>query len=243
MPNIYAAATDGYALANATGGSWADARDSTGSDLARGNGGHAGVGSSAYAVYAIHSSARGGMYQVWRSFFAFDTSGISSAPASATLKIYGYNTGTGDVIAVKATKPDLSTGIVAADFDAITGFSTGASMNGNVTDYSAEISSWSTSGYNDITLNAAALSDMASLSVFAVAIVNYTYDYLNVAPSSAEERNGLYFVNQSGTSKDPYIEYAAAGYGNTVLGVASANIGKIVGVATADIDKFIGVDD
>lgn len=32
-----------------------------------------------------------------------------------------------------------------------------------------------------------------------------------------------------------------AGYGNDVIGVASANIGKVNGVATADIDKVIGV--
>jgi len=32
----------------------------------------------------------------------------------------------------------------------------------------------------------------------------------------------------------------AAGYGNAVIGVASANIGSIIGVATADIDNVIG---
>jgi hypothetical protein len=32
-----------------------------------------------------------------------------------------------------------------------------------------------------------------------------------------------------------------AGYGNDVIGVASANIGKVIGVATASIDKVIGV--
>jgi len=34
---------------------------------------------------------------------------------------------------------------------------------------------------------------------------------------------------------------AAAGYGNTVKGVAAANIGKVKGVATANISKVIGV--
>ncbi len=33
------------------------------------------------------------------------------------------------------------------------------------------------------------------------------------------------------------------GYGNNVLGVASADISKILGVETADIDKVLGVDD
>ena len=242
MPTIYAATTDGWVGALAQGGTWADARDSTGSDLGRGNTGLNVTSLAGSGVHVIHTTSRGGYYQVIRSFFAFDTSGISSAPASATLKLYGTIAGTGDVIAVKATKPDLSTGVLPADFDAITGFSTGASMSGNVTDYSAEISSWSTSGYNDITLNAAALSDMASLSVFAVAIVNYTYDYLNVAPSSTSETNGFYFADNTSTSKDPYIDYTVAtGYGNNVIGVASANIGEVIGVATANIEKVTGV--
>jgi len=36
-----------------------------------------------------------------------------------------------------------------------------------------------------------------------------------------------------------YVE--VTGYGNDVMGVASANIGKVNGVATANIDKVIGV--
>ena len=37
------------------------------------------------------------------------------------------------------------------------------------------------------------------------------------------------------------VDYTPAGYGNTVNGVAAANIGKVNGVATADISKVIGV--
>tara|TARA_R100000808_G_scaffold10659_1_gene28174 strand:- start:11822 stop:12373 length:552 start_codon:yes stop_codon:yes gene_type:complete len=37
------------------------------------------------------------------------------------------------------------------------------------------------------------------------------------------------------------VDYTPGGYGNDVIGVASANIGKVNGVATADIDKVIGV--
>ena len=34
---------------------------------------------------------------------------------------------------------------------------------------------------------------------------------------------------------------SAAGYGNDVIGVATANIGKVNGIATANIEKVIGV--
>ena len=37
------------------------------------------------------------------------------------------------------------------------------------------------------------------------------------------------------------LTYTLAGYGNNVIGVASANIVKVNGVATADISKIIGI--
>ena len=43
------------------------------------------------------------------------------------------------------------------------------------------------------------------------------------------------------TIPNPYIEYTTAGYGNAVLGVASANIGTVNGVATANISKVNGI--
>ena len=49
--------------------------------------------------------------------------------------------------------------------------------------------------------------------------------------------------NQGITLNELYVtvDYTPAGYGNTVNGVAAANIGKINGVATADIEKVNGV--
>jgi len=238
MSTVYADITDGYVAYIATGGpTWASVRD-------------AGTGTSANntltrataGMYVNGSTARGGAYQVYRSFFAFDTSGITSVVSSATLKIHGYSRNAGDVIAVRATAPDLTTGIAVADFDAIHGFVAGASMNGNATDYSAEISTWSTSGYNDITLTADALSEMVSESIFKVALVNYDYDYLNVDPTFAAgvaDYNGCFFANASFAQR-PYIDYTLAGYPNAVNGVATGDIGSIIGVDTADIDKVIG---
>ena len=161
MATIYASTTDGYVYKYVSD-TWANVRDATS--------GTANSTATRYntAVKVLHSGGRGGdTYFVGRSFFAFDTSVISVTPASATLKLYGYGNGGADVIAVKATMPDLSTGIASADFDAITGFSAGNTMSGNVTEYSLEITTWSTSGYNDIALNAAALSDMVSGGVFS----------------------------------------------------------------------------
>ena len=240
MPTIYAAVTDGAVMNRYQSGTWAACRDDS-------DGTHAfhSTAQSNQAAWAYHSSGRGGdLWSVGRSFFAFDTSGVTATVSSATLKIRGYSAGTGDIIAVKATKPDLSTDIATADFDAITGFSSGNSMAGNVTDYSSEVTTWSTSGYNDITLNAQALSDMVSGGVLAICIVNYDHDYLNSAPSETSVAAGMYFSEYSSTSRDPYIDYTLATGPEvaTVSGVAEASISTVSGVANASIAKILGVD-
>ena len=90
------------------------------------------------------------------------------------------------------------------------GSGAGTFASTSVVEYSSELSSWSTSGYNDITLNSDALSDMASLDTFKVAVINYDYDYLDIEPATnTNERNGMYISYQSGTDKDPYIDYTA----------------------------------
>ena len=131
MPTIYAATTDGLVY-KYIAGTWADARDATSGTVF----GAAGIHNYHSAIRAFHTPGRGSnVYWCGRCFFAFDTSGITGTVASATLKLYGFSQDTADIIVVKATKPDLSTNIASADFDAITGFSAGNTMNGNVTDY------------------------------------------------------------------------------------------------------------
>jgi hypothetical protein len=177
---------------------------------------------------------------------AFDTSGITDTVASATLNIRGHNYNTAILIVVKVAAGatgDSSTNFVLGDFDAIDGFVSGASMNGNVTDYSSSTTSWSTSGYNNITLNSSALTDLKNLSEFKLAIVEYECDYPNVAIGAAQRKISGMRCLAAGVGKLPYITYAlgASGYENNVDGVASANISKVVGVATADINKINGV--
>ena len=200
-------------------------------------------------------SARGSeVALIARTFFAFDTSGITVTPSAATLKIYGFFRGTADVIAVRSAHSSTLTG---GDFDLLhnaltplaasdgSGAGTLAGVSGLT--YSAQISTWSTSGYNDIVLNATARADMVSLDTFKVAVIDHDRDYLDVcAVGSSFIGAGMYFAEDggSGTSRDPKIDYTAgvAGYGNAVMGVASGNIAAVNGVATANIEKVIGVD-
>ena len=240
MPTIYAAQPDGRVLKTATGGpSWADARDAdTGTNAAHSN------ASSNTAVGINGSTSAGGTYRVARAFFAFDTSAIVSKVQSATISIYGMN-GAGsdcDIIGVKATKPDTSTDIATADFDAIEGWTDGESASGNVTDYTSEVATWSSSGYNEITLNAAALVDLEDADIFAICFLEYDKDYLNSDPGTSHGNTfvGMFFEESSGTSKDPKIDYTLATV-SKINGAAMGDITKINAIAKssiADINDF-----
>ena len=110
--------------------------------------------------------------------------------------------------------------VAAGDFNEIDGAATalgntddggGGTLAGTaVTEYSNEIATWSTSGYNDIALNSDALTDIVDNNTFNCVLVGYDYDYLDIAPSSALYRINFYQDAYTGTSRDPYIDYTVA---------------------------------
>tara|TARA_R100001443_G_C3313333_1_gene168293 strand:- start:7 stop:687 length:681 start_codon:yes stop_codon:yes gene_type:complete len=225
MATIYANTQDGY-VARVNQSTWANARANSSGTAASATGSNFFQGISGFA-----QAARGGgsVYTIYRSFLWFDTTGISTNVDSATLKIRGFSQSGGDVIAVKAT---LNTGSLGtADFEEIEGWdssgtngSGGGDMESSVTKYSNEITTWSTSGYNDITLNAQALADMRDNGTIHIALINFDYDLKDVAPTDNTGRNGLYYANYTGTSRDPYIDY------------------DLAAVATADNAIFFGTN-
>ena len=169
------------------------------------------------------------------------TLGLFFYPLYISLFLEVGPTNVADFFVVKA---DTATdgALVAADFDAITGWNNSADNSSNVTKYSSEVTTWSTTGYNNIALNSTALADMGNNGVVKFCLIESTKDLTNTAPTS-EISSGIYFQESSGTSFDPILRYTAAatGYANDVIGVSSANIAKVNGVTTANIDKVIGV--
>ena len=168
---------------------------------------------------ASKQAGRGGnIWSIVRTYMTFDTEDITVAPSEAILKVYGFYVGNADCIIVKA---NYGSSLTTADFDAIVdhetpfgasdGSGAGTLVGTDVVAYSSAFTSgWSTSGYNDITLNAAARSVMASVDIFQICIMDYDHDYLDIEPSSGEvSYSGCYFSGQSGTSKDPHINYTA----------------------------------
>ena len=241
MPNLYSNTGDGR-IATAMAPSWSGARDASSGTATTSS------TSSAYFTEASRFGGRGGnQYRIHRSFMYFDTSSITGTVTAATIKIRGVSANDGSVIAVKSTAfgGDGGTALAGGDFNAITGYSSGSSLAGSVTNYSNAMTStsWSTTGYNSLTSTSDLRSDMQNNNVVIICFMDYTNDYLNSALGVNVTLNyGAYYTNYSGTSRDPYIDYTVAvGYGNDVNGVAALSIGKVNGVATADISKVNGV--
>jgi len=197
------------------------------------------------------SSAGNGRYNIIRSYFACDTIGglFGECVTSATLKIYGKTYGTADVIVVKADSEHPSN-LTTASFNAISGWNSNFSPS-DLTAYSSEVTTWDTSDYNEITLNAAARRALeVSGSYFEFCIMEHDHDYLGTTPfpsdSTNQVQNGLFWYHSAGafSSKWPVLvcetTSAPCGYQNSVIGVASENIEKIMAVDSGDIDKVLG---
>ena len=242
--NITAAATGGFVRSNVT----STGNDATDFATARNKntGDVIDLTDTADLIGGIKQSGRGATtFSVGRLFHAFDTSGITSGVTSVTLQIERVSTTSDcDLIVVKASKPDTSTDLVLADFDAIPGFTDDASMSGNVTEYSSEIVAGTIgTTRTDVTLNSTAISDVQSLDTFAIAIIEHTHDYSNVTPTDASSFVFLEGVTGVPASEQPRLVVVTSdGYTHNVMGVAAANIAKVDGVATANIGKINGVD-
>ena len=246
MPVIYSSSSgtkdDGY-IYKTNQSSWANARDATSGTAQDSGTGHANFTN----VNRGPSRSGGIVYGIYRSFMVFDTSGITGTVASAELSIRGGWSNDGSVIAVKSNAygGDGGTSLASGDFDAIAGWSAGSSLAGSATVYGAQITTtnWDTGDWNNFTATSDLLTDIKNQNVVIVCFMDYTNDYLNSALTSNVSLNcGGWYAEKVSPDYRPHIDYTlATGYGNSVNGVASANIGKINGIETASIEKVNGI--
>ena len=218
MPTLYADTNDGYIQGHST--EWGKSRS-----LGTGTAASSNDDDSPYIVGTQQFTGRGAdTWRITRSFYRFDTSGISVTPSSATLKIHGKSLENSIVIVVKSSQNSpLST----ADFDAfqadvLTALDDSDGSNGgtlagisNFT-YSSQFSSggvnlWDKDAYNDITLNAYARVNMGSFTVFRLCLMDYTHDFLDHAVTFGDGQvwSGGVFADHSDSSLRPYVDYTA----------------------------------
>ena len=231
MPDL-SPTVDGY-IGRFNQSSWTNARDGT-----SGNASGLTVGQNTLALRADRTSARGGgtAFHVYRTFMEFDTSDVKLKPSAATLKVYGYINSTADLLVVQANFSDGS--LSTADFDSIVNWGAG-NRSINVIRYTAsEITSWSTSAYNELELSETALEHMVENDLIKMCFIEYDHDLTDNSPTGLN-RSGMYFSEASLASRRPLISYTPLL--NSFNGVSSSNIASINGVASGNISKINGV--
>ena len=192
-------------------------------------------GNSANIVQYFKSSGRGGgTIRFKRVFVYFDTSGISSDVASATIRVTGYSgagSATADTLFVvsEAFGTDGSSNLTTAEFNDID-YTKSRTAVINAASYDAD-------GTNDYTVNADGLSQIKLSSALILALIEEDADLNNTEGSDAAR--GIP-VNMS-TNFTLNVTLASTGYSNDVIGLASANIGEVNAVATANIGEINGL--
>ena len=191
-------------------------------------------GNGANNVQYFKSSGRGGgTMRFKRTFVYFDTSGVSSDVASATIRVTGYsgatNPATADTLFIVSTAfgTDGSSNLTTAEFNDID-YTKSRTAVINAADYD-------TDGTNDYTVNADGLTQIRDSNALILALIEEDADLNNTEGSDASRQIPIDF------DENFTLTYTLSGYGNDVNGVASANIAKVNGVATADISKIIGI--
>jgi hypothetical protein len=174
-----------------------------------------------------------------RTFLFFDLDSIPTEAkgniTAATLKVLGDDSNdTADTIIVQGTAwggDGTTSTLSTSDFNNLT-FGT---------PFSSEKTSWDTSFYNDYTLNVTSLELINAFDYLNCAVIEHDYDYSNTTPPNpTDARNDVRFLDATNKIKLE-ITYPDPGYGNTVIGVAPADIGSVIGVDTGDIETVIGV--
>jgi hypothetical protein len=204
MPSIFAQSSD--ADINSGNVAYSSARSATTGTVATTTDTTAEAG-----IFRFGGRGGGNTVRIHRLFLRFNTSGISIAPSSATLKFTMHADpgvgGSANLIAVKSDAFTNSGQLQSSDFDNID----------ISTPYTAEIDTESSSA-NDrisVTLNSDALSDIAANDEFILALISHAHDFTNSEPAGTlSNSNTIRTADFSSTSSDPEIDY--------VEGVASS---------------------
>jgi len=188
------------------------------------------------------AGSKGSLWEVTRSFYAFNVTAYQTGYTLSSLKLYYLPTtsttgssGAGMKMAlVKSTaQGNADTNLALADFNNFDDTVDYAANDGSQDNTWRDLSTLSS-----VDLNATAISAITSTGYLKICIMEYLNDYPDTAPSSGTTYKA--FANYSTV---PYLSFTATatGYGNDVIGVSSANINSVNAVATADISEIIGV--
>jgi len=186
------------------------------------------------------AGSKGSAWDVKRQFLAFNVTAYQTGYTITDLKLYYLPTtstqgssGAGMKMALvnSTAQGNANADLTTADFDSFGATSYGAN-DGSI---GCTWRDQNTLASTDLT--AAAYTAITGTGYLKICIREYLYDYPNTAPGSV-----LAIQGSANLSTVPYLSFTATpiGYGNTVIGVSSANISEVIGVATANISTVIG---
>ena len=186
-----------------------------------------------FGIRAYESTGRGGTIGVCgRTFLFFDLSSVPGVITSATLSVLGWNSGDLNTITVRGNAWGGGGGtstLSTSDYDELE----------YSTPYSSELYGWTTTGYNDFTLNNDAISDMNSNGYLNIVVIDFDYDYNEVSPGVGfVQQNGVEFLDSTNPIKltltyVPSIEVLGVSplLMDTVNGVSFTNVSKVNGIS------------
>jgi len=138
---------------------------------------------------------------IYRGIFLFDTSSLPDDAVinAATLSLYGYAKLDGlsatPNINIYLSAPASNTALAAGDFDSL-----GATA---FCDTPVTYAGWSTSGYNDFTLNVSGIANISKTGISKFGARNANYDVTNTAPT---------WVSNAGSYVQAYTADKGTGY-------------------------------
>jgi hypothetical protein len=166
--------TDGYLIRDADNSTWAGVRDGAGTYKD-----DSGIGMSVLVLSGTNNST---WRAIGRSIFCFDTSGLTSSAviSSAVLSLYGTNKSDSFTypatpnINIYASTPASTSSLVTGDFTQV-----GSTA---LCDTPITYAGFTTTGYNNFTLNAAGRSNISLTGISKFGARNANYDVANSAP-------------------------------------------------------------
>lgn len=190
------------------------------------------LNTTANSIQAYEVPGRGGGTSgvCSRTFLFFDVSGVPGTITSATLSVLGAISGSLNVITVQ--------GSAWGGDGSVTTLSNGDFSSLSFSNYSDEIYGWSTTGYNDFTLNSSAISEMNDNGYLNIVVIDFDFDYNGVAPGVGFVlRNGVEFLDPTNPIKLT-LTYVPS---TQVIGISPLLIDKVNGSLLTNISKVVGV--
>jgi len=166
-----------------------------------------------------------GSYYIYQTFLKFDTSSIpdDAQITSVTLSCYGYTGSPPTSFSIEARLHDWDTTLTTADWVA------GSNLSSKALLATINSSGWSTSGYNALTENGNNLKNNIN-KTGTTYIILCSGEQTNGSPPTNDEYVGLYYTDETGTSKDPKLEIT---YSTTYTQSTSGTTGTLTGVLSA----------